>query len=214
MARYAILTYDDSFYLPENIRKQYKDDPGMVRKEYTRLRDIAQKRLKRMASSEWGTSQIYRRNVDAFPKLKDIKSGTHLSYVLADLSRFVSSPQSTLSGLRARRTKAIDTLHEHGFDFVTPENFKKFGEFMEYWRDEKLDSIYDSGDAADAYYIVEKHGIKADAVQKDFEFWLQRENIDIAAKLKPSKGMSKGSARRLRDRIQKQKKRKGRRSRK
>lgn len=211
MARYAILTYDENFYLPQNIRKLYdtekKSYSSEVIKEYTRLRDIAQKRLKRMGESEFADTQIYRKYKDAFPKQKDLRSASDLAYKLSDLARFVSSAQSTISGLKGRRQKAVSTLHEHGYDFVTVENYAKFGEFMEEWRDEKLDSIYDSGDAADAFYIVEKHGLDPAAVQRDFEFWLDETNRNIARKMKPSTGKSAGSARRLRDRIQKQKKR-------
>ena len=211
MARYAILTYDENFYLPQNIRSLYniknKSYSSEVIKEYTRLRDIAQKRLKRMSESEFADTQIYRKYKDAFPKQKDLRYVSDLAYTLSDLARFVSSPQSTITGLKERRKKAVSTLHEHGYDFVTTENYAQFGEFMEMWREEKMDSLYDSGDAADAYYIVEKHGIDPAAVKRDFEFWLDESNRNIARKMKPSTGKSVGSARRLRDRIQKQKKR-------
>ena len=109
MARYAILTYDQNFYLPQNIRSLYnvknKSYSSEVIKEYTRLRDIAQKRLKRMSESEFADTQIYRKYKDAFPKQKDLRSASDLAYTLSDLARFVSSPQSTITGLKERRKK-------------------------------------------------------------------------------------------------------------
>lgn len=204
----AKLTYNSNWYLPINIRKQIRDDPSAVRAEYTRLRDIAQKRLKRLAKSEFKDTQAYIAYRKAFPKLKDIRNDTDLTYKLSSLSRFVASPTSSISGLKKRRKQAIETLSEHGLKFVNESNYAAFGRFMEYYREEKLDEIYDSGDAADSFYIVEKHGLDVSQIQKDFEFWLDRENIDIASKMKQSTGKSKGSATRLRERITRQKKRK------
>ena len=207
MARLSKPTYSASWYIPHNLRQQLKIDPAAVRKEYTRLRDISQKRLKRLGASEWSESRAYTENVGKFPILKDLRNDTDLVYKLSDLQRFVTAERSSVSGLNRIRKESIETLHEHDYTFVTPENYKAFGKFMEEYRFQKQDEIYDSGDAADSYYITEVHKIPPEQLFKDFDFWLKRENIDLALSMKPSRGKSKGSARRLRDRIAKSKKR-------
>lgn len=203
MAKLSKPTYSHSWYTPHNIRQQMKIDPAAVRKEYTRLRDISQKRLKRLGASEWADSKAYTENVGKFPILKDLRNDTDLVYKLSDLERFVTADRASVSGLNRIRKESIQTLHEHDYTFVTQENYRSFGKFMEEYRFQKMDELYDSGDAADSYYITEVHKIPPEQLFKDFEFWLQRENIDIALSMKASKGKSKGSARRLRDRIAK-----------
>lgn len=210
MAKVAKPTYSLDWYLPYMTRSRYdtkaKKYAPEVTKEYTRLRDIAQKRLKRLSQSEWSTSEVYRKYSGAFPKIADIKSPSTLAYKLSELARFVNSSQSTISGLEKRRKAAIAKLHEHELTFVNEGNLKQFGEFMEAWRADKQDELYDSGDAADAFYVIEKHGLDPVAIERDFDFWMDQQNLAIAKSLAPSKGKSKGSARRLRDRIQKKKK--------
>lgn len=200
MKRTASLTYEDDWYTPTSILTQIKiGDLKKVRKEYTRLRDIAQKRLKRLEAADMGDTQAYLKNVHHYPKLKDIKTKYELAGRLSDLSRFIKAEASTVSGQRQIRAKTINTLHEHGYDFVNDTNIVDFGRFMEEYRKQKLEDMgYDSGDAAETYSVVVKHELDPEEVKKDFEFWL--ENLATAKTLRRSKA-SKGSAERIKKRI-------------
>lgn len=186
MAKRARLSWAPEEYTPSNIKAMIEaGKESIVRKEYTRLRDISQKRLKRLKAAGYEETEAYRRNVNHYPKLKDIKSKSELAQRLSDLSRFVASSQSTVSGIKEREQKALETLHNTGYDFVNESNLQDFGEFMEAYRDQLLDMEYDSGDAADLYQITIKHKLDPEKVQKDFEFWL--DNIEEASKLRKSK---------------------------
>lgn len=172
----AKLIYDEEWYQPANLRAVMKaGNMGDIRKEYTRLRDIAQKRLKRMGKSMFKDTQMYKRNVNHYPVLKNIQSEAELAARLSDLSRFVSSQTSTVSSMTAQMKKSLKTLSEHGYNFVTKENFILFGKFMEEYRFQKLDELYDSGDAAETYDALEKHRVDPTKVKEDFEFWLQNQ---------------------------------------
>ena len=172
----AKLTYDEEWYQPAKLRAEMKaGNMAAIRKEYTRLRDISQKRLKRMGSSMFRDTQMYKRNVHHYPLLKDIQSEAELAARLSDLSRFITSQTSTVSGMNAQMNKSLKTLHEHDYKFVTKENFISFGKFMEEYRFQKLDELYDSGDAADTYEALEKHRVDPEKVKEDFEFWLQNQ---------------------------------------
>jgi len=188
MATRARLTYDFSWYTPSEIKAKLEAGGDLVkevRKEYTRLRDISQKRLKRLAEAGYTDTEVYQRNYNHYPKLKDIKSKSELAQRLSDLSRFVGSSQSTVKGIKERNKKTLEQLEEHGYDFVNESNLRDFGDFMEQYRDQLLDMDYDSGDAAELYRIVEKHGLDPDKVAEDFEFYL--ENLDAAMELKKTK---------------------------
>ena len=188
----AKLTYDIDYYRLDKILGKLKGDIGdatanrkEIRAEYTRLRDIAQKRLKRMGETKFRETNTYKFNVKHYPKLKDIKTVNELAGRLADLARFITDPYGTLAKQKEIMKKSLTTLHENDYTFVTEENYIEFGKFMEYYRDTHYDEIYDSGDAADAYGVTVKHQIDPEKVKEDFEFWL--ENIQAAKNLKRSK---------------------------
>lgn len=178
-------TYDKTWYLPTNLTRQLKSDPAAVRKEYTRLRDIAQKRLKRFEAAGMTNTQAYRKNVKHYPLLKDIKSDYELAGRLSDLERFISAKAGSVSGQRAIRKKSIATLHDNDYTFVNEDNFDDFTDFMESYRDQLYDMEYDSGDAADLFGVVVKQKIDPEKVKKDFDFWL--ENIDKAKAMRTDK---------------------------
>ena len=71
---------------------------------------------------------------------------------------------------------------------------------MEEFRAQKLDEQYDSGDAADTFYMVQKHGLDPLDIEKEFTFWL--ENHKEAAGMKKSTGTYAGSAAKLRRRVE------------
>lgn len=181
------LKYSPEYYTPSQIVARLKASPELrkeVRKEYTRLRDISQKRLKRMGKTKWANTNTYRANVNRFKKLKDIKSDYELAGRLSDLARFITSKFSTVSGQKEIMEKSLKTLKSHGYTFVNPENYLEFGEFMEQYRNQMLDMEYDSGDAADTYGVVSKFKLDPTQVEQDFRFWL--DNVEAAKQLRYS----------------------------
>lgn len=188
MAKIARPTYDVGWYTPSEIKAKLEaggDLEREVRKEYTRLRDISQKRLKRLAAAGYENTDVYKKNVKHYPKLKAIKTDSELAQRLSDLSRFVGSTQSTVRGLKEREKKVLKTLKKNGYKYVNESNLSDFGEFMEYYRDAMYDLEYDSGDAADLYTVVEKNKLDPEKVKEDFDFWL--ENVDEAKKIRKAK---------------------------
>ena len=178
MKRAASLKYEKDWYAPVYLRHLMSTgDEAKVRKEYTRLRDIAQKRLKRLEAAGLAYTEVYKKNVKHYPKLSQIKSKNELSSRLADLARFIGSERSTVSGFKAIKEKSLKTLHEHGYSFVTKENYEQFAQFMAEYRYQKLDMIYDSGEAADTFGVLEKHHISLDQILHEFEGWIENHKI-------------------------------------
>ena len=188
MPKIARPTYDIGWYTPSEIKAKLEAGGSLekeVRKEYTRLRDISQKRLKRLAAAGYTETDVYKKNVTHYPKLKDIKTKSELAQRLSDLSRFVGSSQSTVKGIKEREKKVLKTLRKNGYKYVNESNLSVFGEFMEYYRDAMYDLEYDSGDAADLYTVVEKNKLDPEKVKEDFDFWL--DNVEDAKKIRKAK---------------------------
>lgn len=158
--------------------------PKEARAEYARLRKIANKRIQRLQASEYAGSDAAL--TGAFPALpaplkgKDAGKDDKLIYrSLQDVAFFVSKKTSTIQGIREAEKKALKTLHEHGYDFVTKKNIREFGEF---WREVKTHSDakkYDSETIVQMFKDAKQKRIDPVDLARDFDFWIQNsEKID------------------------------------
>lgn len=168
-----IFKFNRFSYTPEGA-KQLTDKN--LREEYSRLRSIAVKRLQRLGNSEWNDTELYLRSKNKFKKLKDIKSNRELRFLLSDLHNFLESPRSSVTGLDKIRRQSLATLHEHDYKFVTKENFKDFGRFMEWAREHAQSYMYDSERVANLYNEMSvKRNLSVDEIESAFRSWSRRE---------------------------------------
>lgn len=108
-------------------RAESKLGVAQLRKDYTRLRDAAVKRVKRAQEAGYLSSGL---NI---PTLKEIgKSPADLASEYSRLSKFLESSSGSLTGMREEASKRVQTFQKLGYDFVTPENELQFGKFMGY----------------------------------------------------------------------------------
>ena len=160
-------------------------DEKMVRKMYTQYRDIAQKRLNRIAKEGFGWTTTYKEHAEGFTKLRNIDK-RDLAKAFSELSRFVTAKLSTVTGQRARMEKTIKKWNEHGIP-LNEQNYRTVMEIMEELRDRKL--IYGSDDITDAANKMLEFGddIK-NALMDDIDKVM--ENIDTFVGIPDKKGIS------------------------
>lgn len=140
----------DPVRIAAHMRTGGSDAEREVRQEYTRQRDIAQKRLARLSNSEFAESEFVQRYSEGFPKLRDIGSNKReLAHALADINRFINSKRSSISGQIEIRNNAIETLHEHGYDFVNKDNYREFTQLMQRAHEIGLSKTYGSSTVAE-----------------------------------------------------------------
>lgn len=116
MAKKSINFKQDTDYNISALQSRITRDQSVaaaVRKEYTKLRDIAQKRLGRMSKSEFSQSDTFKEYKQGFKKLKDIDQ-KDLAEAFHQLQKFVGSKKSSISGQREMQQKTIQTLQEQG----------------------------------------------------------------------------------------------------
>lgn len=89
-----------------------RDDLDAMRREYTKMRDIAQKRIKRMSKTEFRESETYKQNKDGFKKLRDIPNLGSFAKAFSELSKFVNYKGSTLKGQKEMKAKTSATLNK------------------------------------------------------------------------------------------------------
>lgn len=156
---YRGYTWNISTYYPAALAKRPEKE---LRKEYSRLRSVAQKSLKRLWQSEFAYGETARQHRKGFPTLKQITSQRQLVMATTSVAQFLAAKSHSVLGLREIRQEQINTWkNEYGYDFVNYENFEAWYNFIETMADEK-GFVYESRD--DRRYVN-----KADAVSRKEE---------------------------------------------
>lgn len=130
-----------------------------IRADYSELRRIALDRLERFVGTEWEDSQVYRYNKNRFKKLSEIKSPEELSSLLTDVHTFVNAKTGSVTGLVRQRAETIETLHDHGYDFVNRSNFRQFTDFMDNMRRAHISRILDSERLTDLFKSSQERAV-------------------------------------------------------
>lgn len=133
-----VLTWEYDDYYPYRLEQI---DERALRKEYTRLRKIANKRLNRIQASEYKETDLAKEYAGGFALLADVED---LPRELTVLARFVASEKSSITGLKRIDKRTVSTLQEHGYTFVNAKNVRQFGAFMEEMRQAGLSKLYSS----------------------------------------------------------------------
>lgn len=119
-------------YVPINLDRVNGKD---LRREYSRLKSIAQKRIKRLEASDYSKLSGYRTVMGYLLPLKDFRPGlddVQLKRSYREVVKFLNSSTSTIRGMRAEVREKVAQLNDSGYKFVNEKNFASFVEFMEW----------------------------------------------------------------------------------
>ena len=167
-----------------------------IRKEYSKLRSIANKRLGRLQAQGLGKSA---RSGYRFPTIKDIESSSRATVAseLADVSRFLRDPRTTVTGEKSFLENFKEMMGEKGYaDLVeTPDDVYKVLDFMEEIREQNNNKVLPSGDALDALQQAQRLKIPMDRFKENIDLFVQ--HLDDLENVQPTKGGRKFSTQRL-----------------
>ena len=147
-----------------------------IKKEYTRLRDILNKRIQRINKSDFAGQGIAGQFPQGLPKLAEIAS-EDLPYLLQQAATAINSRSGSLKGLQMRQSETIKSLRERGYTNIDDSNIRQFASFMDEARDRGLEKIYGSDTIATMYDSIVALDISPEAIMQDFAWWL--DNIDM-----------------------------------
>ena len=181
-------------YTPIQIEEM---SPKEIRKTYSELRKVATLRQKRLKtafprSSFTGTGKWWK-----FPTTKSMKSTQKVAEALAEVSRFLTNPLSTVTAQK----KQIQELHEEfaarfGIE-VTKEEIPEFFNFMDELRARYGAKMVDSKRTAELFREMQRKNISKENIMKNFGFFM--ENLDDIKLLDIKKHKRGITARELRD---------------
>lgn len=109
-----------------------------LRREYTRLRNIAQKRINRLKEDPLlkRLENVKDAISTGFPTLKEIgKSSTALAGHLAGLRSFLTKEESTVYGARRKFERNVRKAREAAGDFINEWTYPDFDRFMQFARE-------------------------------------------------------------------------------
>lgn len=145
---------------------------------YREYRATANKRLAAIGKSEeFRESLTYRANIGQYDVAPSKLTRAELTGKIAQVSRMLSAVTGSLTGLREQANATVESLQNAGYNFITRENLREFGEFMEYARAKLGKKYYGSEQTADLYDIAQEKGISIDVLYREFETWRRNRNV-------------------------------------
>lgn len=185
MARQARLNFPAASYHPDILQNAYTEKE--LRAEYTRLRDIGQKRIKRLLGSEYAGSATANKWGSGIPRLSEMRNISDLSHALSELASFISSPYSSVTGQREMRRQQRDTLEKHfpGLDLSSDSKFDKFTKVMNSQVANNLEKVFGSDRAVILYKTLQEKGVRNInafvSTPAKMAYWLNNvENLEAA----------------------------------
>lgn len=140
--------FDEKWYTVQGAetmaRLGTKDDMSAMRAEYTRMRDVAQKRIKRLGK-QFPESKAYQTHQKGFAKLKELDP-RDFPKAFAELAKFVKAKGSTVTGQKQIKEKTIKTWQDQGLN-LNSKNYDKTIKILEEMRKQKI--VYGSDKAVE-----------------------------------------------------------------
>lgn len=177
------------YYMKDALRNSDMWTDKLLRSEYSRLRDIAQKRLERLARNE-PESFAYRKNVGQYPRGREL-STDEIRALMPQLAKFIAAKTGSVTGIRRQRMAAVQALQETGNYFITMDNYKQFSDFMAQWRAEDTGKkqSWGSDEVVQVFEWSYENGIRAEDIKGNFDrFMRQQKKLETYVKKQSEKG--------------------------
>lgn len=138
------------------------------RAEYTRLRDIARKRINRLKTSrfkDYEVADYY------FPKIREMDIND-IDYYLAEIDHYVNKQVTTLKGLTLYEQKMTEALQKNGYS-IEADELKSFGDFMEEARSINKGRLSSSDIIYEIYKHSQRLGMDPRTLKNNFKEYLR-----------------------------------------
>lgn len=172
---------------------------GAIRKAYSELRSVANKRIQRMTAQNLG------RDRSLFPTIQQIVDSDKISLksALADVSKFLRSERTTVRGEKKFLNEFRRSMIEKGYGELVQSNKDVYGmlDYMDHLREIYSEKLFDSGDALDVLEQGQRLNIPVDKLKDNYELFAS--NIEKMEKLRPSPKGAEFSQRRINNLIKK-----------
>lgn len=181
-------------YYPSAARQVFSE--AEARKEYARLRKIANRRLDALTRN-YPQSQMARMFKGGFPSA-GADAGQRIYARLFEVARYLNAKLGSVTGERSYRKKMLASLHEAGYTGITAKNFDRFTMFVEEVKQHMSEREWGdkSEQVVELFEQAEEVGADTDAVARSFEAYLNKDKeLKKARKAKPQPSSYEKAAR-------------------
>ena len=191
MSRYTKFTFPISAYQPQALQEGYSEKE--LRREYSRLRSVARKRLERFEGSEFEDSNVYRYNKGKYVPLSQVSNKGELVHLLSDVARFLTAEAGSVSGQRVIRDKAIATWHDKGYTWINKSNYAAFARFLEFSREFVGQPYMEK--AAELFRRADDQGVSVEQIKNNFEWYWKNFDPDSSEMPTPPRKRGRNNGR-------------------
>lgn len=191
MSRYTKFTFPISAYQPQALQEGYSEKE--LRREYSRLRSVARKRLERFEGSEFEDSNVYRYNKGKYVPLSQVSNKGELVHLLSDVARFLTAEAGSVTGQRAIRDKAIATWHEKGYTWLNKSNYAAFARFLEFSREFVGQPYMEK--AAELFRRADDQGVPVEQIRSNFVWYWKNFDPDSSEMPTPPRKRGRNNGR-------------------
>lgn len=191
MSRYTKFSFPISAYQPQALQEGYSEKE--LRREYSRLRSVARKRLERFEGSEFEDSNVYRYNKGKYVPLSQVSNKGELVHLLSDVARFLTAEAGSVSGQRAIRDKAIATWHDNGYTWLNKSNYAAFARFLEFSREFVGQPYMEK--AAELFRRADDQGVSVEQIKSNFEWYWKNFDPDSSEMPTPPRKRGRNNGR-------------------
>ena len=162
-----------------------------ARKLYTKYRDIAQKRVKRLVQGGYineKEADMYNRRMPTLKNQKNVRAG------LEELRTFLNQEKSSAQRTKALQKEIAEGWDRAGYSVDIPKGVqskRKFGHFMDYMKKKYKGRQYDSSRAVRLYIAVKNKGLDPQNFRKESTFFM--DNIDVFEAIPKQSGKGRSS---------------------
>lgn len=162
-----------------------------ARKLYTKYRDIAQKRVKRLVQGGYineKEAEMYNRRMPTLKNQKNVRAG------LEELRTFLNQEKSSAQRTKALQKEIAEGWDRAGYRVDIPKGVqskRKFGHFMDYMKKKYKGRQYDSSRAVRLYIAVKNKDLDPQNFRKESTFFM--DNIDVFEAIPKQSGKGKSS---------------------
>ena len=162
-----------------------------ARKLYTKYRDIAQKRVKRLVQGGYineKEADMYNRRMPTLKNQKNVRAG------LEELRTFLNQEKSSAQRTKALQKEIAEGWDRAGYSVDIPKGVqskRKFGHFMDYMKKKYKGRQYDSSRAVRLYVAIKNKGLDPQNFRKESTFFM--DNIEMFEAIPKQTGKGKSS---------------------
>lgn len=166
------LTFGPDEYNPFQLRQKDQTD---VRQEYTRLRRIAIKRLRRIEAAGLSSPSLANYIDKTYKPVSQIKSDAGVRAALSAVYKWLQSESSNVKGQRQILKRALSNFNFYGIKWVTPSNIYMVRQFLDSAKAGAYGENIGSPEALDYLVTLKTEAETIDDLEKGYEKWLLRD---------------------------------------